>query len=149
MTRVINLKDYKSNKQRQLIIEIYQFLNESLDYRLDNILIDFDEAFIEICNQHKLNPINVNYFRLPIITFIVTSFIGNSDISHHFPQGLMIDNDDNKWLFKNTLIKVLETYDASYERSTNKKIIIEEIHATVEDGFGSLLKIIPQNIHFV
>lgn len=149
MAQVINLNDYKATKQRQLILHLYQFLNESLDYRLDNILIDFDEAFIHICNVYHINPVYVNYFRLPIITFIVTSFIRNSEIGDYFPDSLILENEDNKYIFKNTLMKVLETFEKKYTLHPYKEKIEKEIIHIIDEGFYKLLKIIPENIYLV
>ncbi|SDK22471.1 hypothetical protein [Natronincola ferrireducens] len=149
MAQIINLNDYKATKQRQLIINIYQFFNENLDYKLDNILIDFDEAFIQMCEDYKIDSTNVDYFRLPIITFIVTSFINNSEISDYFPQGLVLSNKENKYMFRNTLIKVLETFDKNFKDKKNKYLIEEEINLIIEEGLYKLLKVIPQNIYLV
>ncbi|SNS86045.1 hypothetical protein SAMN05446037_102452 [Anaerovirgula multivorans] len=149
MAQVINLNDYKATKQRQLVINIYQFLNESLDYSLDNILIDFDESFIDVCNQYNLNPVNVNYFRLPIITFIVTSFIRNSDVGDYFPDSLIIENEENKYMFKNTLIKILETFEKNYLNHSYKFMVEKEIACIIDEGQKRLLEIIPENIYLV
>lgn len=149
MAQVINLDDYKATKQKQLIINIYQFFNENLDYSLDNILIDFDESFIDVCNQYNLNPVNVNYFRLPIITFIVTSFIRNSEMGDHFPDSLMLENEQNKYMFKNTLIKILETFEKNYLLHPYKAMVEDDITSIIDEGQKRLLETIPESIYLV
>lgn len=143
MVKVIKLDDYKTAKQRQLIIKIYQFLNEKLDCQLDNILVDFDKSFIDICIQYDFNPINVSYFRLPIIIFIVTSFIKNSNICNCFPDILILENEENKHMFKNTLIKVFETFEIKYSTHPCRHRVEREISYIIHMGLFRVLEITP------
>ncbi|AKL94914.1 hypothetical protein CACET_c14500 [Clostridium aceticum] len=149
MARIISLNDYKITKQRQLITNIYYFFNESLDNQLDNVLVQFEEEFIDLCNRYDFHHENVDYFKLPIITFIVTVFIKNSEVCEHFSEGLVLDNEENKYLFKNTLIKVLEIFEDNYLNSPNKLFVEKEIENIIEEGLQSLLKIMPENIYLV
>ncbi|SET80539.1 hypothetical protein SAMN05660297_03565 [Natronincola peptidivorans] len=149
MARIIHLRDYKVSKQRKLIVNIYQLLNRGLEDELDTILMEFDESFITVCKKYNLDAMNVDYFRLPIITFIVTSFIKNSEIRDYFPQSLVLENEDNKHMFKNTLIKILETFDDSYQYNDIRHKAEEELEAIIDEGLCRLLQIIPQKIYLV
>ncbi|AOY76656.1 hypothetical protein [Clostridium formicaceticum] len=149
MAQIISLNDYKITKQRQLINNMYHFFNEGLENQLDNILIQFEEAFANLCNKYDFHHENVAYFRLPIITFIVTVFIKNSEVCDFFSEGLILDNDENKYLFKNTLVRVLEAFEDNYHSNSNKLLIEEEIENIIEKGIKNLLKIMPENIYLV
>lgn len=149
MTKIVDMNHYRVMKQRKLFIRLYQFLNKNLDYKLDDILKEFDESFFHICQKHDINPLYVNYFRIPIITFIVTVFINNSNISGMFPVNLIIENKNNKSMFKNTLIQILETFEKNFSHNPCRIFIEKGFEDVIEKGFRKTLKTIPEKIELV
>lgn len=149
MAKIIDLNDYRSMKQREFFINLYNFLNKNLDFTLDHILAQLDDDFIELCKKYNIDSLYVNFFRIPIITFIVLSFVNNSDIKGFFDSSLNMDNHENKRMFKNTLIKILETFDEAYERKDHKKDFEVEMEEIIEKGFKTILKIVPDKILLV
>lgn len=149
MAEIINLNEYKAMKQREFFINLYHFLNKNLDYGLDHIVAQLDDEFIILCQKCTLDPLYVNYFRIPIITFIVITFINNSDIKNFFPTTLHLENYENKSMFKNTLLQVVETFEKNYYAQKNVKAFEYEMDEIIEKGLRRVLEIVPDKIILV
>ncbi|ABR49275.1 hypothetical protein Amet_3136 [Alkaliphilus metalliredigens QYMF] len=149
MAQIVDINEYRSIKQKQFFVRLYQFFNENLDYQLDHTLVDFDEAFIELCQRYRMDAAHVDFFRIPIITFITTVLIYNSDLKDFFPQSVQLQNVENRLLFKNTLIEILKTLEPEYCGENKAKYFEAEMEITIERGFENLLRIIPQKIEFI
>jgi len=149
VAKIINLNDYRGMKQREFFINLYHFLNKNLDYSLDHILAQLDDDFIELCKKNGIDPVYVNFFRVPIITFIVITFVNNSDIKDFFSTTLSMGNDENKAMFKNTLIKVVETFVEDYYIQNNTQVFELEMEEIIDRGLQRILEMIPDKIVLV
>lgn len=149
VAKIINLNDYRGMKQREFFINLYHFLNKNLDYCLDHILAQLDDDFISICQNYEIDPLYVNFFRVPIITFIVISFVNNSDIKDFFYPTLSMENNENKSMFKNTLIGIIKTFEEDYYRQKNRHDFELEMEAIIEKGLKRILEIVPDKIVLV
>ncbi|WP_026476187.1 hypothetical protein [Alkaliphilus transvaalensis] len=163
MAQIIDIKEYKDNKmlkqlenttdrtikQREFFINLYQFLNKNLNNEFDEILIEFDDLFLDLVKKYKINPLVVNYFHIPMITFMVMVFIKNSDLNEHFPELSTIENNENKDMFKDTLLKIIETYTDDDSISLNPIALEKDLDKIINRFYVSLLTIIPHKIVLV
>jgi len=149
VAKIISLNEYRSTKQREFFINLYHFLNKNLDYGLDHILAQLDDDFIDLCKKYSIDSVYVNFFRVPIITFIVITFVNNSDIKDFFTPTLSMENDENKAMFKTTLLKIIETFGEDYYMQKNKHGFEAEMEAIIENGFKRALEIVPDEIVLV
>ncbi len=163
MAEIIDINEYKDlkmlkqlenetdkvMKQREFFINLYQFLNKNLNNEFDEILLEFDDLFLGLVKKYKVNRLVVNYFHIPMITFMVMVFIKNSDLNIHFPELSSIENSENMVMFKDTLLKIIETY-TEYDIDLIKQFDLEqELETIVRRYYVSLLTIIPQKIVLV
>lgn len=146
MAEIIELHDYRLLKQREFFINLYRFLNHNMNNRFDEVQENLRERFTELFLRSSYDPIFINYFNMPIITFIVTVFVKNSDLCCFFPKIIKIDNEENIYMFKNTLIKILETFDESYILRENREDLEEGIARIIDNLYDQLLEIIPEEI---
>jgi len=149
VAKIVSLNEYRSTKQREFFINLYHFLNKNLDYGLDHILAQLDDDFIDLCKKYCIDSVYVNFFRVPIITFIVITFVNNSDIKDFFTPALSMENDENKAMFKTTLLKIIETFGEDYYMQKNKHDFEVEMEAIIENGFKRALEIVPDEIVLV
>jgi len=149
VAKIINLNEYRGMKQREFFVNLYHFLNRNLDYGLDHILAQLDDDFIEICKKHEIDPLYVNLFRVPIITFIVITFVNNSDIKSFFSNTLSMTNNENKAIFKQTLIKIITTFEEDYDLQKNRQEFELELENVIEKALKRILEIVPDKIVLV
>lgn len=149
MGKIINIDEYRGLKQREFFINLYHFLNKNLDYSLDHILVKLDDDFIDLCKKYNIDPLCVNLFRVPIVTFIVIIFVNNSDIKDFFGTTLSITNYENKNMFKNTLVKSLEVFDEDYHGKKHNKNFEKDMEEIIEKGMKSVLEVVPDKIVLV
>lgn len=149
VAKIVNLDDYRGMKQREFFINLYRFLNKNMDYSLDHILAQLDDDFIELSERYGIDPLYVNFFRVPIVTFIVITFVNNSDIKDFFADTLSMENDENKAMFKNTLIKIIESFAEDYYAQKNIQSFEAEIEEIIDEGFKKVLGIVPEKIVLV
>ena len=149
VAKIINLNDYRGMKQREFFVNLYHFLNKNLDYGLDHILAQLDDDFISLCQKYEIDPLYVNFFRVPIITFIVITFVNNSDIKDFFSTTLNMENNENKSMFKNTLIRIIETFEENYCRQKYRQDFELEMEEVIEEGLKRVLEIVPDKIILV
>ncbi|SCY05309.1 hypothetical protein [Alkaliphilus peptidifermentans] len=149
MSKVVDLKDYKELKQREFFINCYHFLNRNLNSKLDDLLLNTNQYFVNLLIRNDYDSGYVSYFQVPIITFIVTVFIRNSDLVDHFPEILQIDNDLNKTLFRNTLVKILETMNDECDYKKVDLQLKDELEITLDYIFENIMELVPYKIVFV
>lgn len=146
MAEVIELHEYRMLKQREFFINLYRFLNRNMNNRFDELQEKLKTSLMEHFIKSSYDPIFINYFNMPIITFIVTVFVKNSDLSSFFPKIIKIDNDENILMFKNTLIKILETFDEGYIFNGNRKDFEKGLKIIIDNLYDELLELIPEEI---
>ncbi|GAB6086938.1 hypothetical protein [Alkaliphilus crotonatoxidans] len=157
MAQIIDLNDYKLSKelennsdrvmqQREFFINFYGFLNRNLNNEFDEVLMEFDDMFIDMVLKHGMNRMVVNYFHIPMVTFMVTVFIKNSDLAVHFPELASIENDDNQLMFKNTLFRIITAYSQDDHINFNEIELEMDLNRIIRRFYVSLLTIIPQKI---
>lgn len=146
MAQIIELDNYRILKQTEIIAKIYNLLNKSLNNRLDSVVWQFDDSFYAICKKYELDLTLIKYFRIPVITFIVTLLIKNSVISEYFPKDVLLENDDNLSMFKASLIKIIESVDKNYSSNYNKILVEYQLEKLINKQFDYLMLIIPQRI---
>jgi len=146
MAQIINLDNYRVVKQTEIIGQIYMLLNKSMDYRLDTVVWQFDDTFYAICKKYELDLTLIKYFRIPVITFIVTTFIKNSVISEQFPENSLLENDENIAMFKASLIKIIEAVDETYSNNYNRILVEYQLDKLINQEFSHLILMIPQKI---
>ncbi|QUH26944.1 hypothetical protein [Serpentinicella alkaliphila] len=146
MAQIIELDNYRILKQTEIIAKIYNLLNKSLNNRLDSVVWQFDDSFYSICKKYELDLNLIKYFRIPVITFIVTLLIKNSVISEYFPKDVLLENDDNLSMFKASLIKIIESVDKNYSSNYNKILVEYQLEKLINKQFDYLMLIIPQRI---
>ena len=146
MAEIIELHDYRLLKQREFFINLYRFLNNNFNYRFDDLQLKLKEDLTQLFNCKSFDPIYIHYFNMPIITFIVTVFVKNSDLSCFFPKIIKIDNDENMIMFKNTLFKILETFDDGYKLNENREGLEAGIDLIINNLYKDLLEMIPDEI---
>jgi len=149
VAKIISLNDYRGTKQREFFINLYHFLNKNLDYGLDHIVAQLDDDFIDLCNKYSIDPLYVNFFRVPIITFIVIVFVNNSDIKDFFSTTLSMENDENKTMFKMTLIKIVETFGEDHYIQNDRRDFELEMEEIIENGLKRTLEMVPDEIVLV
>ncbi|KAB3532862.1 hypothetical protein F8154_11275 [Alkaliphilus pronyensis] len=149
MTKVIDLNDYKELKRRKFFIKCYHFLNKNLQGKLDELLLNTNQIFVNLLIRNGYDPGYVSYFQIPIITFMVIIFIRNSDLIEYFPEVLKIDNSLNKTMLKNTLIKALETFNDECDYKEVNSSFEIELETSLDYVFENVMEIIPQKIVFV
>lgn len=146
MAEVIELHEYRMLKQREFFINLYRFLNRNMNNRFDELQEKLKTSLMEHFIKSSYDPIFINYFNMPIITFIVTVFVKNSDLSSFFPKIIKIDNDENILMFKDTLIKILETFDEGYIFNGNRKDFEKGLKIIIDNLYDELLELIPEEI---
>lgn len=157
MAQIIDINDYKLLKelennsdkimqQREFFINFYGFLNRNLNNEFDEILMEFDDMFTDLILRHKINRLVVNYFHIPMVTFMVTVFIKNSDLAVHFPDLASIENNENQLMFKNTLMKIIKAYTEDEVVPYDSLELELDLNRVIKRFYVSLLTIIPQKI---
>lgn len=150
MSKVIELRDYKTTKQREFFINFYHFLNRNLNGDFENLLLNSNHKMVNLLVDNNLDPMFISNFQIPIVTFMVTVFIRNSDLVGYFPDIKQLDNDTNKKLFKENIIKITETIKSEYDLNQGMdKDCVGKIENTIEDIFNDIFKCIPKKILLV
>lgn len=160
MAQIIDMKEYRASKmlkdaeksavrvtrQREFFINLYHFLNKNLDNEFEEMLVDFHNAFVGLARKHKISGLVVNYFHIPMVTFMVMVFLKNSDLAEHFPELSSIENSENIDMFKETLMKILEYY------MEDEMIFVDPIEleagmdGIIKDFYVTILTKIPSKI---
>lgn len=146
MPEIVKLHEYRLLKQREFFIKLYRFLNSNMDNRFDEVQERLRESLTELFLVSSRDPVYINYFSMPIITFIVTIVVKNSDLGCFFPTILKIDDKENICMFKKTLIKILETFDEGYKFKENRKAFEKGIEKIIDSLYEQLIEIIPKEI---
>ncbi|KAB3529016.1 hypothetical protein [Alkaliphilus serpentinus] len=150
MSKVIDLRDYKTTKQREFFINFYHFLNRNLKGRFENLLQKCNHEIINLLVKNDYDPMHISYFQIPIVTFMVTVFIRNSDLAGYFPEIKELDNDTNKRLFRDNMIKLMKTISIEYPLdNTSQTESLKEIDETIDVIYNDILKCIPKKILLV
>ena len=149
MAEIIELHEYRLMKQREFFINLYRFLNNNLNYRFDDLQIKLGDDLKELFKSKSFDPIYISYFNMPIITFIVTVFVKNSDLRCFFPKIIKIDNDENILMFKNTLIRILETFFDGFKTQENRCSFEDGLDTIVNNLYKDLIDMIPDEIVIV
>lgn len=146
MAQIICLDNYRVLKQTQIITQIYMLINKSLSYRLDSVIWHFDDSFYSLCKRFEMDCKLIKYFQIPVLTFIVTIIIKNSIISESFPKDLLFDNEENMAMFKNSLVKIIESLDESYSENYNRILVEYQLDKIIQKQLNHILLMIPQRI---
>ncbi len=149
MAEIIELHDYRLTKQREFFINLYRFLNNNMNQRFDELQIKLKEELKQLFESQSFDTLYIHYFNIPTITFIVTVFVKNSDLSCFFPKIIKIDNEENIQMFKNTLIKILETFVEGYMENPNKDTLEKGMDIIINHLYQDLLEMIPDEIVIV
>ncbi len=149
MAEIIELHDYRLTKQREFFINLYRFLNNNMNQSFDELQIKLKEELKQLFESQSFDTLYIHYFNIPIITFIVTVFVKNSDLSCFFPKIIKIDNEDNIQMFKNTLVKILDTFVEGYTEKDNRPALEEGLDLVINNLYKDLLEMIPDEIIIV
>ncbi|MDR5657947.1 hypothetical protein RH915_00435 [Serpentinicella sp. ANB-PHB4] len=146
MAQVIQLENYRVLKQSEIIVKIYSTININMNNKLDQVVYEFEDEFYKLCEQNNMDLTLVKYFRIPMITFIVTIFLRNSKMKFYFDDSLLLNNRENKILLKNTLLKIINAYNQDY---SNGIMLESNIKKIVEKQFALLVNLIPEKIKLI
>ncbi len=149
MSQIIDINDYKITKQKEFFVNLYDFLNKNMDYSLDIILEQLNDDLTTFCTKYKINSICIDSFEVPNITFIAIKVVSNSDIKNFLPENLNMKNINNKYMFKNTLLKVIKTYTLDYSKFENMEMLKLDMEEIINKNFKKILKIVPDKIILV
>lgn len=158
MAHIVDINEYRRSKeieaikcrslqQREFFINLYRFLNRNLNNSFEKLLVEYDCRMLELIRKHQINSFILHYFHVPMITFMVTTFICNSDLAVHFPEFSTLANDENQRMFKETLIKIIESY--CQKELIKKPLLDRDLTLFIDHFYLSLLTIIPQKILLV
>jgi len=150
MSKVIELRDYKTTKQREFFINFYHFLNRNLNGKFENLLQNCNHELVNLLVKNNYDPIYISYFQIPIVTFMVTVFIRNSDLLAYFPEIIELNNDINKGLFKENIIKIIERIiDENDEAKIHNTKCFHGLDETIQNIFVDIMTCIPKKILFL
>ncbi|MBM7614830.1 hypothetical protein [Alkaliphilus hydrothermalis] len=160
MAQIIDMKEYRNYKmlkdagksgvsatrKREFFMNLYRFLNKNLENEFDEILVDFHNTFVGLTRKHKVSSHVVNFFHIPMITFMVMVFLKNSDLREQFPELSSIENSENIEMFKETLMKILEYYTEDEMIFIDPIELEKEMDDMVQRFYATILTTIPSRI---